>query len=114
MSGLVDKVFKEYLSKQTGQLHTLTRLSRKQLTSGDATRSFKATLKGSQWENVRGFHVFRHSFASNAAAEGIDQRMIDEWMGHQTEEMRRRYRHLAPSQQQTAIDAVFQNDCQTG
>lgn len=57
------------------------------------TNHFKSTLAASPWENVRGFHVLRHSFASHAAAEGIDQRMIDEWMGHQTEEMRRRYRN---------------------
>jgi hypothetical protein len=28
-------------------------------------------------------------------------------MGHQTEEMRRRYRHLIPNQQQVAIRTVF-------
>jgi hypothetical protein len=28
-------------------------------------------------------------------------------MGHQTEEMRRRYRHLFPDQQQVAIQEVF-------
>jgi hypothetical protein len=33
--------------------------------------------------------------------------MIDEWMGHQTDEMRKRYRHLFPEQQQKAIDSVF-------
>ena len=37
----------------------------------------------------------------------IDQRIIDEWTGHQTEEMRKRYRHLFPHQQQTAIRLVF-------
>ena len=29
-------------------------------------------------------HVLRHSFASNLATKGVDQR-IDEFMGHQTE-----------------------------
>ena len=42
-----------------------------------------------------GFHTYRHSFASNLAARGVDQRIIDEWMGHQTEAMRKRYRHLS-------------------
>jgi len=112
MSALVEKVFKEYFSKNTGNVYTLARLNGQALSQGDATRNFKAALKASQWKNVRGFHVLRHSFASNAAAEGIDQRMIDEWMGHQTEEMQRRYRHLAPSQQHAAIDAVFQQERQ--
>ena len=33
--------------------------------------------------------------------------MLDEWMGHQTEEMRRRYRHLIPQQSQDALRSVF-------
>ena len=77
------------------------------LTASEATNHFKHTLKDSVWNIVRGFHVFRHSFASNAAAADIDQRIIDEWMGHQTEEMRRRYRHLFPQQQHTAMDRLF-------
>jgi integrase len=77
------------------------------LTPSEARDHFRRTLKGSKWEKVRGFHVFRHSFASNAARSGVAQGMIDEWMGHQTEEMRRRYRHLFPEQQRTAIEAVF-------
>jgi hypothetical protein len=37
----------------------------------------------------------------------VDQRLIDEWMGHETEEMRRRYRHLFPDVQRQAIETVF-------
>jgi integrase len=77
------------------------------LTRNEANDHFKRTVAGSKWEKLRGWHVFRHSFASNCAAKGIDQRVIDEWTGHQTEEMRRRYRHLFPNQQQEAIRSVF-------
>jgi integrase len=77
------------------------------LTLSEAHCHFKRTLKGSKWERIKGFHTFRHSFASNLANGGVDQRIIDEWMGHQTEEMRRRYRHLFPEQQRKAIDSVF-------
>lgn len=78
-----------------------------QLTVDQAVDHFKRTLGKTNWHRTRGFHVFRHSFASNLAAMNVDQRIIDEWMGHQTEEMRRRYRHLFPDQQRRAIDAVF-------
>ena len=78
----------------------------KPLSGSQATDHFKQTLKGSKWATVRGFHVFRHSFASNCAAKGLDQRIIDDWMGHQTR-TGRRYRHLFPEQQRTAIDSVF-------
>ena len=72
-----------------------------------ASYHFNRTLANSRWEKVKGFHVFRHSFASNLAAAGVDQRIIDDWMGHQTEEMRRRYRHLFPDQLQRVIGSVF-------
>jgi integrase len=52
-----------------------------------------------------GFHTYRHSFASNLAARGIDQRIIDEFMGHTTEAMRKRYRHLFPSSRRSAIES---------
>ena len=70
---------------------------------------FKHTLADSKWERLRGWHVFRHSFCSNAAAAGIDQRIINDWVGHQTEEMVRRYRHLLPNQRQAAINLLFCN-----
>lgn len=72
-----------------------------------AHRRFKAALAGSKWDKIRGFHVFRHSFASNAALAGVGQGVIDEWLGHTTEEMRRRYRHLFPDQRSQAIDSIF-------
>ena len=56
------------------------------------------TLLGSKWEKLRGWHVFLHSFCSNCASAGVDQRMINTWVGHQTAEMMRRYRHLIPDQ----------------
>jgi site-specific recombinase XerD len=56
---------------------------------------------------LRGWHVLRHSFASNLAAKGVDQRFIDEFLGHQTEAQRRRYRHLFPHQQRQVLCQVF-------
>ena len=70
------------------------------LTKGQANEAFRRALKGTRWQRempsggkkiVIGFHTFRHSFASNLAMQGVDQRIIDRWMGHQTEAMRRRY-----------------------
>lgn len=52
-----------------------------------------------------GFHTYRHSFASNLAAAGVDQRLIDEFMGHTTEAMRKRYRHLFPTNKRSAIES---------
>lgn len=76
----------------------------------EASHHLEQTLLNSKWEKIRGWHIFRHSFISNCAAKGIDQRMIDRWSGHQTEEMRMRYTHLFPDSQRQAIQLVFGND----
>jgi hypothetical protein len=72
-----------------------------------AHRLFRRAVRGTPWRHLRGWHVMRQSFVSNCAALGVDQRLIDEWVGHTTEEMRRRYRHLLPGQQQEALRRVF-------
>jgi integrase len=77
------------------------------LTKDEAHDHLKRTLAGGKWEVLRGFHVLRHSFISACASRGVDQRLIDEWVGHTTEEMRKRYRHLYPSTQQDALKSVF-------
>jgi integrase len=70
-------------------------------------KAFVRVLKESKWAVVRGWHVLRHSFVSACASKGIDQRMIQSWVGHQTAEMARRYTHLFPSAQEAAIRSVF-------
>lgn len=77
------------------------------ITRNEAHHFFEHTLSGGKWRVLRGWHVFRHSFVSNCASRGLDQRMIDEWVGHQTDEMRKRYRHLHPNSQHEALRSVF-------
>lgn len=79
------------------------------LTPKSADYWFGRVLEGSKWAVLRGWHAFRHSFASVFAATGIDQRTIDSTLGHQTEAMKKRYRHLFPQQQRAAFAAVFGN-----
>ncbi len=77
------------------------------ITKDEAHDHFARTLAGGKWKVLRGWHVLRHSFISNCAAKGVDQRLIDEWVGHTTDEMRKRYRHLIPSEEKKAIRSVF-------
>jgi integrase len=77
------------------------------LTRDEAHDHFKRLLKGSKWEGIRGWHVLRHSFISICAADGVDQRMLQQWVGHLSEETHRRYLHLIPSREQHAIAEVF-------
>jgi integrase len=64
-------------------------------------------MAGSVWTVIEGWHTFRHSFVSACASKGVDQRFLDEWVGHQTDQQRIRYRHLYPSVQEAAIRKVF-------
>ncbi|MEO6812100.1 MAG: site-specific integrase [Isosphaeraceae bacterium] len=72
-----------------------------------ATKYFRGAVKGSKWEVLHGFHTFRHSLASVMASRGVDQRLIDDLLGHSTEEMTRRYRHLFPKSKEVAVHSLF-------
>ncbi len=67
-----------------------------------AAHHFRAILAGSRWKVVPCWHCLRHSFASILASTGVDQRLIDSWMGHSTS-IRLRYQHLRPEDQRDAI-----------
>jgi integrase len=77
------------------------------MTPQAAQHAFARAFDGSKWAVLKGWHVLRHSFISALASRGVDLRIIDDFVGHQTEEQRRRYRHLYPSTQQQAIKLVF-------
>ena len=87
-------------------VHLRTDVQSSELTKNELYDHFKRTLADSKWDVVRGYHVLRHSMTSNCAAKGVDQRLIDAWLGH-TIEIRKRYLHLVPSNEQNAIQTVF-------
>ncbi len=117
LSATLSNTLTEWFNNHPGGPHafclgriTRSRTDRKEvepLTVNQAHDHLQRTLSGTKWERVRGWHVLRHSFASNCAAKGVDQRLINAWMGHQTEEMMKRYQHLFPDTQQQAIQSVF-------
>jgi len=119
ISSALEKVLKGWLKQHSGTSFTFyhhdkiprsrnTLVYSEGLTKDQAAHYFKQPLANSEWEVIKGWHCLRHSFISNCASRGIDQRMIDEWVGHTTEAMRRRYRHLFPSSQQDAMKLLFQ------
>ncbi len=77
------------------------------ITRDEAHDHLKRTLADSKWSIIKGWHCLRHSFISLCVCAGVDQRVIDDFVGHQTEAMRRRYRHLYPEVQRAAIQTVF-------
>ncbi|MGB7344854.1 tyrosine-type recombinase/integrase [Rubripirellula reticaptiva] len=117
MSDRLTKAIKQWRTVHPGGLHTFcipdiarSKKSRESLlpiTRNEANDHFQRTLAGSKWEVIRGWHCLRHSFCSNCASQGVDQRIIDAWVGHTTEAMRKRYRHLFPTKEQEVIKSVF-------
>lgn len=83
------------------------RLAPTAVTRDEAHDHLKRTLADGKWKVIRGWHMFRHTFISLCVMRGIDQRLIDSWVGHTTEEMRKRYTHLYPSAERQAIQSVF-------
>ena len=53
--------------------------------------------------HMTGLHLFRHTFATNALASGVDIRTVQDWLGHSTILMTQRYTNLLPNQKQEQI-----------
>jgi integrase len=77
------------------------------ITPREAHNYFQRALRVSKWHVLKGWHVLRHSYISALASEGVDQRIIDDIVGHQTEEQRVRYRHLHPDVRKKEVNRVF-------
>ena len=99
-------ILKRWLNEHPGGTSTFT-IDGSCLSPAQAQDCFKRNLANTRWSVLRGWHTLRHSFISNCASRGVDQRMIDDWVGHQTDAMRKRYRHLFPNAQREAIASVF-------
>src|SRR5262249_16000917 len=108
MSQLLHAVLKRHVADEhVGGRYTLCRKADEPLLESTVHEAFRWVLRKSQWKVLRGLHVLRHSFASNLAATGIHQRIIDELRGHKRGGRGERYRHLLPEQRRNAINSVF-------
>ena len=108
MTGLLTQTMKSWFADHPGGQFAITSDGLNPLTRDQAHVHFKRALTGSSWHGkLRGFHVLRHSFCSNLAAAGVDQRIIDKFVGHTTEAMRKRYQHLAPDVTKRAIELLI-------
>jgi integrase len=75
--------------------------------SGRLDREFDATLKGSRFSVMPGWHTLRHSFASILASKGIDQRVINKFLGHMDDKTVDRYRHLYRETGREAVETLL-------
>jgi site-specific recombinase XerD len=108
MTPFVESVMRDYFaSVHPGGVFAFCSRANVMLTDKQTWKAFLTGVKGSKYHVLRGYHAFRHSFASNLATAGVDQRVIDELMGHSTLEMQKRYRHLFPQQRRDAVARVY-------
>jgi integrase len=107
MSPLLERTMRDWFANHPGGQYAVCTAEGTPITEHYVTKLVVNALRKSRWNVLPGWHCFRHSFISNCAARGVDQRLIDAWVGHTTEAMRRRYRHLIPAVSQTALASVF-------
>jgi integrase len=108
LTPFLERAMRSYFdSNHPGGMYAFAGGPNKEVSDKTNQKAFRRVMHGSKWAMLRGYHTFRHSFISVLAAAGVDQRMIDEMSGHQTEEMRRRYRHLTPQLKRAALISAF-------
>ena len=107
MTPRLEQVMRDWFAKHPDNPHAICTPSGRSMSDHYTTKLLRHATAGSEWSLIPGWHCLRHSFISNCAARGIDQRLIDHWVGHSTDAMRRRYSHLLPAVSQAAILSVF-------
>jgi integrase len=107
LSPLLTEAMQDWFAKHPGGHLAICQEANVAMTAQMAGHHFQWVVEDSKWAKLRGWHTLRHSFISNCVTKGVDQRTIDSWSGHQTDEMRRRYTHLFPDKQQKSMKLVF-------
>lgn len=107
LSSLLRSAMKEWFAEHPGGQVTFCEKPNVHLSPQMAAHHFIWAVEGTKWAHLRGWHSLRHSFVSNCAARGVDQRTIDAWTGHQTPEMAARYRHIFPAEAEKSLARVF-------
>jgi Phage integrase family len=72
MSGLFKRVMREWVKGRSGPLFSQ---HGEPFTPKALHHYFEYPLEQSKWKDLRGWHVFRHSYISCLACKGVDQRI---------------------------------------
>ena len=107
LTPFLKEILTDWMQKRAKGKTLFCKSDGKEITPREAMNYFDRALRVGKWNVLRGLHMFRHSFISAMASKGVDQRIIDSFVGHCTDEQRRRYAHLYPDVQQEAMREVF-------
>ncbi len=103
---LADDLYAALVGLGRGTGYVFEQADGEPVTRGMAWRAIQTACKRAALRPV-GWHVLRHSFASQLASEGVSMRVVQELLGHADLKMTMRYAHLAPSSLRDAV-AVLQ------
>lgn len=107
LNGELAPILDSWLVSHPGGRQLFCKTNGQPLDDRTSREAFAAVTKNSKWNVLHGYHVLRHSFASNLARSGrASGAEIDELMGHETEEMRYRYQHLFPEDRMRAVNLL--------
>jgi integrase len=101
------KIIKAWLKQHPGGKYTFCSEPNVKVTPHQANQAFNSTVLNSEWAKMTGWHIMRHSFISICASKGLPQATIDEWVGHETDEQKARYRHLFREHTREAMGQLF-------
>jgi integrase len=89
-------ILKAHATKTGGQGYLFTgKMAGTPRSTKTMSSGLDTLIAGTDFEGI-GWHTFRHSMASNMAMAGSSTVAINQILGHTTEDMARRYRHLLP------------------
>jgi integrase len=103
----LERIIRAWFASHPGGRYTICAQPNTPLAPDEALRTFERTVADSKWDVLRGWHVLRHSFASICAMKGLRESTISKWMGHETEAMKLRYRHLFPEVTKEEMSRLF-------
>ena len=103
----LEAIIKAWFADHPGGKYAVCAQQNTPVTPDEALRAFEAAIADSKWQVLRGWHVLRHSFASICAMKGLRDATISKWLGHTTENMKQRYRHLYPEATKQEMGQLF-------
>jgi integrase len=103
----LETIIKAWFANHPGGKYTVCAQPNTPVAPDKALGAFEQMVEDSKWKILRGWHVLRHSFCSISAMKGLRESTINKWMGHSTEEMRKRYRHLFPEVTKAEMSRLF-------